>query len=71
LTIISFLKFIPFFFVVLVRKCGPQNDHVERSDLAKRFFIARWEREKGKREPRERGREGQGLKYPSVGLSMI
>jgi hypothetical protein len=23
------------------------------------------------REPRERGREGQGLKYPSVGLGMI
>jgi hypothetical protein len=43
---------------------------MERSDLAKRFFIARWEREK-QRDPRERGREGQGLKYPSVGLSMI
>jgi hypothetical protein len=41
---------------------------VERSDLAKRFFIARWERERAKR---EREREGQGLKYPSVGLSMI
>jgi hypothetical protein len=52
-----------------VRKYRPQSDHVERSDLAKRFFIAEWERERG--EPRERGREGQGLKYPSVGLSMI
>jgi hypothetical protein len=28
-------------------------------------------REKEQREPRERGREGQGHKYPSVGLSMI
>jgi hypothetical protein len=28
---------------------GPKNDHVERSDLAKRFFIARWERERAKR----------------------
>jgi hypothetical protein len=36
---------------------------VERSDLAKRFFIARWER--------EREREGQGLNYPSVRLRMI
>jgi hypothetical protein len=41
---------------------------VERSELAKRFFIARWERERAKRE-RERG--GQGLKYSSVRLSMI
>jgi hypothetical protein len=46
---------------------------VERSDLAKRFFIARWERERAKRaeREREREREGQGLKYPSVRLSMI
>jgi hypothetical protein len=42
---------------------------VERSDLAKRFFTAGWERERA--ESQERGREGQGLKYPSVGLSMI
>jgi hypothetical protein len=28
-------------------------------------------RGRGPREPRERGREGQGLKYPSVRLSMI
>jgi hypothetical protein len=45
----------------------PQNDHVERSDLAKRFFIARWERERAKGEKQE----GQGLKYPSVRLGMI
>jgi hypothetical protein len=25
---------------------GPKSDHVERSDLAKRFFIAEWERER-------------------------
>jgi hypothetical protein len=55
--------------VPIVRKYRPQNDHVERSDLAKRFFIAGWERERAERA--ERGREGQGLKYPSVGLSMI
>jgi hypothetical protein len=40
---------------------------VERNDLAKRFFIAGWERERAKTEKQE----GQGLKYPSVGLSMI
>jgi hypothetical protein len=44
---------------------------VERSDLAKRFFIAWWERERAEGAERERGREGRGLKYPSVGLSMI
>jgi hypothetical protein len=44
---------------------------VERNNLAKRFFIAQWERERAERANRERGREGQGLKYPSVGLSMI
>jgi hypothetical protein len=43
---------------------------VERIDLAKRFFIARWERERAKRAKREK-QEGQGLKYPSVGLSVI
>jgi hypothetical protein len=43
---------------------------VERSDLAKRFFIARWERERAQRE-RERERERQVLKHPSVRLSMI
>jgi hypothetical protein len=40
---------------------------VERSELAKRFFITGWERERAKREKHE----GQGIKYPSVGLSMI
>jgi hypothetical protein len=30
---------------------------VERSDLAKRFFIARWERERAEGEQRERERE--------------
>jgi hypothetical protein len=40
---------------------------MERNDLAKRFFIARWERERAKK----REREGQGLKYPSVRLCMI
>jgi hypothetical protein len=44
---------------------------VERSDLAKRFFIAVWERERAEGEPRERGRRGHGLKHPSVRLSMI
>jgi hypothetical protein len=42
-------------------KCGPQNDHMDRSDLAKRFFIARWERERAKR---ERNRKGRGLNTP-------
>jgi hypothetical protein len=53
-----------------VRKYRPQSDHLERSDLAKRFFIAGWERERAERAKREKER-GQGLKYPSVGLSMI
>jgi hypothetical protein len=43
---------------------------VEGSDLAKRFFIAGWERERAESQEREK-QEGQGLKYPSVGLSMI
>jgi hypothetical protein len=50
-----------------VENVGPKNDHVERSDLVKSFFIARWERERAKRE----NQEGQGLKYPSMRLSMI
>jgi hypothetical protein len=33
---------------------------MERSDLAKRFFIAGWERERAEREKQE----GQRLKYP-------
>jgi hypothetical protein len=43
-------------------KYGPQNDHVERSDLAKRFFIAGWERERAKRAKKEGG--GRGLNTP-------
>jgi hypothetical protein len=39
-----------------VRKYRAQNDHVERSDLAKRFFIAGWERERAERAKRERKR---------------
>jgi hypothetical protein len=63
-------------FKVSISKCKeirPQNDHVERSDLGKRFFIAGWERERVERAKRERERvrEGQGLKYPSVRLGMI
>jgi hypothetical protein len=56
--------------VVSVRKYRPQSDHVERSDLAKRFFIAGWARERAERAKREK-QERQGLKYSSVGLSMI
>jgi hypothetical protein len=41
---------------------GPKSDHVERSDLAKRFFIARWEMERAERE-RER-EKGRGLNTP-------
>jgi hypothetical protein len=37
---------------------------VERSDLAKRFFIAEWERERAERAKRERGRKGRGLNTP-------
>jgi hypothetical protein len=44
-------------------KYRPQNDHVERSDLAKRFFIARWERERAKR---GRRRKGRGLNIPQL-----
>jgi hypothetical protein len=50
-----------------VRNVGPKSDHVERSDLAKRFFIAGWEKERAKREKQE----GQGLKCPSVRLGTI
>jgi hypothetical protein len=46
-----------------VRKCEPQNDHVERSDLAKRFFIAGWERERAESQQRE-GERGRGLNTP-------
>jgi hypothetical protein len=60
--------------IIIVGKCRPQSDHVERSDLAKRFFIAGWERERAERErerEREREKERERLKYPSVRLSMI
>jgi hypothetical protein len=46
-----------------VRKYRPQNDHVERSDLAKRFFIAEWERERAESQERE-GERGRGLNTP-------
>jgi hypothetical protein len=46
-----------------VKKCGPQNDHMERSDLAKRFFITRWERERAESQERE-GERGRGLNTP-------
>jgi hypothetical protein len=42
-----------------VGNVGPKSDHVERSDLAKRFFIAGWERERAKREQKERSRKGR------------
>jgi hypothetical protein len=54
----------------LLENVGPKSDHVEGSDLAKRFFIARWETERAERAKREK-QEGQGLKYPSVRLGMI
>jgi hypothetical protein len=38
---------------------GPKVTTSERSDLAKRFFIARWERERAERD-RERERERGG-----------
>jgi hypothetical protein len=44
---------------------------MERSDLAKRFFMAKWERERPKRAKKREKQEGQGLKYPSVRFSMI
>jgi hypothetical protein len=43
-----------------VRKYRPQNDHVERSDLAKRFFIAGWERERAKRAKRAKRKRERG-----------
>jgi hypothetical protein len=39
-----------------LRKYRPQSDHVERSDLAKRFFIAGWGRERAERAQRKRER---------------
>jgi hypothetical protein len=46
-----------------VRKYRPQSDHVERSDLAKRFFIAGWERERAESQESE-GERGRGLNTP-------
>jgi hypothetical protein len=48
---------------VTVRKYRPQSDHVERSDLAKRFFIAGWERERAESQESE-GERGRGLNTP-------
>jgi hypothetical protein len=47
-----------------VGNVGPKSDHLERSDLAKRLSITRWERERAKREPRDRSRKGRGLNTP-------
>jgi hypothetical protein len=46
-----------------VRKYRPQSDHVERSNLAKRFFIAWWERERAESQERQ-GERGRGLNTP-------
>jgi hypothetical protein len=44
---------------LLVGNVGPISELVERSDLAKRFFLAGWESERAKRErEREAGRAG-------------
>jgi hypothetical protein len=48
--------------------CRAQSDHTERSDLAKRFFIAGWERERAKGRG---GGGGQGVKYPTLGRGMF
>jgi hypothetical protein len=62
--LLLFWRYIVTFTEVLtVRKCGPQNDHVERSDLAKRFFIVGWERERAESQERE-GERGRGLNTP-------
>jgi hypothetical protein len=51
------------------------NDHVKmttwRGVIWPRGSLLPGGRGREQREPREGGREGQGLKYPSVGLSMI
>jgi hypothetical protein len=46
--------------VVIVRKYRPQSDHVERSDLGKRFYIAGQERESRESQERE-GERGRGF----------
>jgi hypothetical protein len=68
--ILLFLSFCGKIEVLIVGNVGPKSDHMERSDLAKKFFIAGWERERAKSTKREK-QEGQRLKYPSVGLSMV
>jgi hypothetical protein len=47
-----------YFSIMCKANVGPKSDHVERSDLAKRFIIAGWERERAERE-RERETETQ------------
>jgi hypothetical protein len=42
---------------------GPKSDYVERSDLAKRFFIAGCKRERAESQERE-GERGGGLNTP-------
>jgi hypothetical protein len=37
---------------------------VERSDLAKRFFIVGWERERAERERKRERERGRGLNTP-------
>jgi hypothetical protein len=54
----SFFKEIEMSILTFVGNVGPKSDHMERSDLAKRFFIAGWERERAKG---ERSRKGRGL----------
>jgi hypothetical protein len=42
--------------VLFVGNVVPKSDHVERSNLAKRFFIAGWERKRAKSQEGEAGR---------------
>jgi hypothetical protein len=37
---------------------------MERSDLAKRFFIAGWERERAEKNQEREGERGRGLNTP-------
>jgi hypothetical protein len=60
----SFFKEIEMSILTFVGNVGPKSDHMERSDLAKRFFIAGWERERAKRAKRERSRKGRVLNTP-------
>jgi hypothetical protein len=52
----SFFKEIEMSILTFVGNVGPKSDHMERSDLAKRFFIAGWERERAESQERERER---------------